>query len=289
MRIAKGVITAAGHAQRRIPLQTLVDTDGETRTVLAMLINEQVNAGIEEICVVCAPDDEIEYSRAVGDHKRRVRFVTQSEPRGYAHALWSASEFIGQEPFLHLVSDHVYVGRGNRNCAATIVETATEFGCSVSGVQPTHETLVTRFGVVGGSPASERPSLYNVDTVLEKPTPTEAEEKLLVSGLRSSYYLAFFGMHVLTPAVVEIIHGQLQGPSPQSASVSAALNTLIGMERYLALRVSGQRYDLGSRYGLLNAQFALTLAGKDREEVLGMLLTLLATGSQTNGGSPDGE
>ena len=49
--------------------------------------------------------------------------------------------------------------------------------------------------------------LYQVDTVLEKPTPTEAEQKIDVPGLRSGYYLGFFGMHVLTPAVQRILGG----------------------------------------------------------------------------------
>jgi len=40
--------------------------------------------------------------------------------------------------------------------------------------------------------------------------------------------------------------------------------------------MSGQRYDLGSRYGLFTAQFALALSGKDREEVLGQILEVLA-------------
>src|SRR5207237_3643817 len=130
MRISKGVITAAGAAQRRIPLQTLVDSDGITRTVLAMLVNEIVTAGVEEICVVVAPGDEAEYARAVPDHASRLRFVSQTGPAGYARALLCAQRFTNNEPFLHLVSDRVDVGHPGTGCAATLLNIASEASCS---------------------------------------------------------------------------------------------------------------------------------------------------------------
>src|SRR5947207_336815 len=117
MRITKGVITAAGEAQRRIPLQTLVDSDGVTRTVLSMLLNEIISAGVEEMCVVVAPGDEPEYARAASEHASRIRFVPQQNQKGYAQALWCARELLKDEPFLHLVSDHVYVSRCGETCA----------------------------------------------------------------------------------------------------------------------------------------------------------------------------
>jgi UTP--glucose-1-phosphate uridylyltransferase len=276
MRITKGVITAAGAAQRRLPVQTLVDTDGVTRTVLAMLVNEIVSAGVEEICVVVAPGDEAEYARAVPDHAARIRFVPQAGAPGYAQALLCAQSFTKDDPFLHLVSDHVYVNANGSSCASTLVQIASEANCSVSAVQATHESLISRFGVVMGQATGDRGSVYAVERVAEKPTPTEAEENLVVSGLRSAYYLAFFGMHVFTPTLLDII-------SQKGGSVSAALNSLLSHERYLAVRVTGDRYDLGPRYGLLTAQLALTFAGKDREEVLTSLVGLLASRSLRGG------
>ena len=53
---------------------------------------------------------------------------------------------------------------------------------------------------VGGRRVPRQADLYEIDNVLEKPTPSEAEQRLLVPGLRAGYYLCFFGMHVLTPA-----------------------------------------------------------------------------------------
>lgn len=275
MKIKKGLITAAGDRQRRIPLQTLVDRDGSTRAVLAMLVNEILSAGIEEICIVIPAGEQEAYERAVPDHLSRIHFVAQPQISGYASAVWCAKDFLARDPFLHLVGDHVYISSSGKTWAARLVEIASAQECSVSAVQPTHESLISRFGVIGGNPVGDQKSLYTVDTVIEKPTPTQAEQRLIVSGLRAGYYLAFFGMHVFTPAVLDILEEQTR-TDPGCASVSAALHMLGARERYRAWQVSAHRYDLGPRFGLLNAQLALALSGRDRDEVLSSLVSLLS-------------
>jgi UTP--glucose-1-phosphate uridylyltransferase len=272
MKVRKGVITAAGDRSRRIPLQTLVDRDGSTRTVLAMLVNEIASAGIAEICIVIPPGQLETYRAAVNDAPARVAFVEQPPLPGYASALRAAGEFTGADPFLHLVGDHVYIGPKQKGWAARLVEVAAAQQCSVSAVQATHESQISRFGVVGGTPVSGDLALYRIDAIVEKPTPTEAEQRLIAPGLRAGYYLAFFGMHVLTPGMLDILRGQ-----GDDGSVSDALHQLASKEKYLAWQVSGHRYDLGPRYGLLNAQLALALTGRDRDEVLSSLVGLIGT------------
>ncbi|MGA2499761.1 MAG: UTP--glucose-1-phosphate uridylyltransferase, partial [Tepidisphaeraceae bacterium] len=115
-----------------------------------------------------------------------------------------------------------------------------------------------------------------VESVLEKPAPTQAEQTLIVPGLRAGHYLCFFGMHVLTPAVMEIL-GDLISQSPdRKVQLSDALALLARRERYLALELRGQRHNIGVKYGLLMAQLALALDGNDREETLSQLIELLA-------------
>jgi UTP--glucose-1-phosphate uridylyltransferase len=118
--------------------------------------------------------------------------------------------------------------------------------------------------------------MYRVETVIEKPTPTEAEQRLLVPGLRAGYYLCFFGMHVLTPAIIDILGRQLAGRDLEAVTLSSALAELARQEQYLAVEAPGHRYDLGARFGLFTAQMALALSGSDRETVLSQLLELLA-------------
>jgi UTP--glucose-1-phosphate uridylyltransferase len=275
MQIKKAVITAAGESQRRLPLQTVIDRDGVTRTVLAIAVNEILNADIEEICIVVWPGDETAFSQAVPKSGGSVRFIAQPEPRGYGHALYCAREFTRDEPFLHLVSDHLHVGNG-RGCAAEVVSVAAAEACSVSAVRATHERSISSFGVVGGQPITRRQNLYTVTNVLEKPTPTEAEQRLIAPGLRAGYYLAFFGLHVLTPIVLDTLGAVLKDESVQRPVLSHALAALAQKERYLALQVDAERYDLGAPYGLLAAQLALALSGRDRDEVLTLIVNLLA-------------
>jgi UTP--glucose-1-phosphate uridylyltransferase len=275
LRIRKAVITAAGRNQRALPLQTLIDRDGCEKSVLGILIEQALSANVEEICVVVWPGDESRYAQAAGNRSGAVRFIPQEQPLGYGDALYCAREFVGNDPFLHMVGDHLYVNASSHG-VQQLVEIAEAEECSVSGVQPTRESLLPRFGAVAGRRLPDRSGLYRVETVIEKPTPTEAEQRLMVPGIRAGYYLCFFGLHVLTPTVMDLLERLLAGEPGGAVTLSTALAELARREQYLACEAAGRRYDLGARYGLLIAQMALALNGKERSLVLSQLLELLA-------------
>ena len=272
MKINKTVITAAGKEQPRLPLQRLVDRDGIAKSALQIVLEEVIAAGTEEIGLVVRPGDEEDFRRAAGPLASRLQFIVQPTPLGYGHALRCARQFTGREPFLHLVSDHLCVSATAHRCAQQLVTVAAAENCAVSAVQATRESLLPYYGVIGGRRVPQHSHLYEIETVVEKPTPTEAEQQLLVPGLRAGHYLCFFGMHVLTPAVMDL----LEEAGADCRQLSPALAKLAQRERYLACEIQGHRYNLGVTYGLLTAQFALALAGKDRDEVLAQLLELLA-------------
>jgi UTP--glucose-1-phosphate uridylyltransferase len=274
MEVLKAVITAAAPKQRKLPLQTLIDRQGFNKTLLELLIEEVMTAGINDICIIVQPGDEIPYGQAIGAHTHNVTFLQQRKPLGYGHALYTASSFTGREPFLHLVGDHLYVNRGNDSSARHLVEFAKKNDCAVSTVQPTREHLIPNFGVVGGKRLHGVNDVYQVERVIEKPTPTQAEQELFVPGLRAGYYLCFFGMHVLTATVMELLGKELK--SNQKIPLSVALNQLAQSEQYLALERRDLRYDLGEKYGLLKAQLALVLHGKDRDRILNELVEFFA-------------
>lgn len=283
MEITKAVITAAGKGQRTLPLQTLIDSDGAEKSVLTILIEEVLRAGIEEIGIVVRPGDERAYAAESGDHAGRLHFLHQDPPLGYGHAVFCARAFVGDDPFLHLVGDHIYVGRRGASCAERLVQIASAEACAVSAVQSTREHLLPYYGAVGGARIRERADLYRIETVMEKPTPTKAEQQLIVSGLRAGYYLCFFGMHILTPSIFSILGDLLEATDDQrDVWLGDALNILAQREQYLALEMHDQRYDLGVRYGLMTAQLALALSGRDRDLVLANLLELLAVREMGN-------
>lgn len=272
MKINKAVITVAGRQQRTLPLQTLIDRDGVEKSVLQIIIEEVLRARVDQIGLVVRPGDETAYAEVAGEHAGRLHFMPQTEPLGYGHAVSCAREFVGEEPFLHLVGDHLYLSRTAKGCAQQLVEMAASQACAVSAVQPTRESLLPYYGVAGGPRLAGPADLYRVETVIEKPTPTEAEQHLIVPGLRAGHYLCFFGMHVLTPTVMEILAEGATG----GVTLSEALHQLAGREQYLAMELPGWRYDVGVKYGLLSAQLALALSGQDRELVLAQLVELLA-------------
>jgi len=274
MKIRKAVITAAGRNQRTLPLQTLIDRDGVEKSVLRIILDEVLTAKIEEICVIVIPGDETAYTQAAGELGSIIRFIPQQEAIGYGHALYCARDFVRQDPFLHLVGDHLYVSSGAESCAQQLVRVAEAQACAVSAVQPTRENVIQHYGAVAGRRVHGDQDLYRIETVIEKPTPTEAEQKLIVPGMRAGHYLCFFGMHALTPAAMEILAHQLQ--RQQAAPFSSALAELARHEQYLALDTPNRRYDVGVKYGLLRAQLALALSGRDRAEVLSQLVEAVA-------------
>ncbi|MCG3212458.1 MAG: UTP--glucose-1-phosphate uridylyltransferase [Anaerolineae bacterium] len=285
MKITKAVITAAGRKQRTLPLQTLIDRDSAEKSVLGIIVEETLRAGVEEICVVVRPGDEAAYAAVAGDHAGRLHFVQQQDSLGYGHAIYCAKEFVGGDPFLHLVGDHLYVSRTEKGCAQQLVDVAQAENCAVSAVQATRESMLPYYGAVGGSRVPGRADLYRVETVIEKPTPTTAEQRLIVSGLRAGHYLCFFGMHVLTPTVLDILGRQIEAAGAAGGvTLSSALAELAQREQVLALEKQDWRYDVGVKYGLLTAQLALALNGQDRDEVLSRLLELLAVRELGAGG-----
>ncbi len=284
MPVRKAVITTAARSQRTLPLQTLIDGDGNEKSLLRILIEQSIAAGVEDIAVVVFPGDERSYAESAATYGSSVTFIPQLEPRGYGHAIHCAHSFTGDDAFLHIVGDHLYVSTGDTPSARRLVELAQKERCTVSGVRVTRESLLSRFGTVGGRRISQLNNVYRIDTVIEKPTPTEAEQHLLVSGIRSGYYLCFSGIHVLTPSVMEILERKLAADPQARITLVDALTVLAGQEQYLAMEDDGRRYDLGAPYGLLIAQLALALNGRHRGEVLTQMLELLADRELDNAG-----
>ncbi len=186
----------------------LVDRDGLTKPVLQVIAEEALESGIEEIGVVVAPGDEAAYRRLLRNYAEnlragfrgepwaeaqarrlvemegRLRFAEQAEPRGYGHAVHCAKGLVGDEPFLLLLSDHVYILRREPAAVRQAIRSTwpRAEGCAVSAVQATREHLIHQYGTLAGRRQHDRPDVYAIDTILEKPNPTTAELQLHVPG-----------------------------------------------------------------------------------------------------------
>ncbi|ALJ00775.1 UTP--glucose-1-phosphate uridylyltransferase [Rufibacter tibetensis] len=312
MKVRKAVITAAARGARLYPVADtvqkamlpVVDIDGLPKPTIQIIAEEALASGIEEICVICAPGDGPRYLEAftslrdnllesfkntdwakeeaekVDQLRTCIQFVEQSEPLGYGHAVYCARDFVKDEPFLLLLGDHLYVSNNpTQRSAAQLIELAVQEECAVSAVNPTIEHQIHRYGTLTGKHLPNQKGVYQIDRIIEKPSLSTAELELQTPGLRNGYYLCFFGMHVLTPNVFARLQTQIESGS-QNIQLTTALQELAIAEKYLALEVKGNRYDLSKKQGLLQAQIALGLAGEAHDETLTSMVDLLAEANQ---------
>jgi UTP--glucose-1-phosphate uridylyltransferase len=274
--VKHALITAAGADERRLPLQNLSDRRGDWKPVIVIQIDEMLEAGIEKIGVIIRPADRPAYETVLAPYGQRVALVEQPAPLGYGHAVLCGRDFVGAHPFLLQVSDHLYVGGGEKSCTAQLLEIARAEGCAISAVQPTPESQLCHYGTISGTLAPGRRDLYQIENVIEKPTPTVAEQTCVVSGLRLGHYLCFFGMHVLTPTIFTLLDAAQKASPADKLGLSPALAALASREKYLAARLSGRRADLEARLGVFRAQLALGLHGPARDAILAVLAEELA-------------
>lgn len=308
MRIKKAVITAAARGERLYPVADtiqkamlpIIDIDGLHKPVIQIIAEEAFASGIEELCIICAPGDGERYISAFASLRdnlvksfkgvdwakeeaekidqllSRIQFAEQEQPFGYGHAVYCARDFVNNEPFLLLLGDYLYVSNLlQKRCAAQLVELASQENCSVSAVNPTIEHQIGRYGTLTGKQLPSNTGVYQIDKIIEKPSLSVAELELQTSGLRVGYYLCFFGMHVFTPAIFDILE-QHVARDGSNILLTPALQELAENDKYLALEVKGNRYDLSKKLGWLQAQIALGLAGQAHDETLTSMVDLLA-------------
>lgn len=313
--VRKAVITAAGRGTRQYPASSavqkemfpLVDRDGLTKTVIQIIGEEAIRAGVEEICLVTQPGDEplyidyfqgmteetfaafknkpwaIEAADHLADFGRRLHFVSQDSPEGYGHAVYQAREFVGDEPFLHLLGDHVYIAAAARCCAEQLIALYSESGMdAMSAVQPTPEKLLHLFGTMRARPVEELVGVWTVEAIEEKPSASHARAHLRSPGLATGRYLCHFGMHVFPPEIFDALghhidHDIRVGGEIQLTNAQDFMRReLLGSGRYGACEIEGRRFDTGIPYGLMETQIGLALAGMHRGEIVESIALLLA-------------
>lgn len=277
MRFKKAIIPMGSPVHGDLPLQHVTIADGTTKRVAALQIEELLAAGIDQVALVTRAGSEPFFGELKEQFGKALVSVEQREPRGFGDAVLCAEEWVDGEPFIVQVCDHVFITHAASSCTSQIIEVALREGCAVSGVQANSESQLPYFGAIGGSRVKSDARLYHIETVLEKPTPTVAEEQCMIPGLRQGMYLQLFGTHALSPGVFEILREQKAALAPgEKLGLTESLAVLAAREKYLALEVDGQRVDLEGPFGLLRAQLALALCGPRRDEVLRLILEEVA-------------
>jgi UTP--glucose-1-phosphate uridylyltransferase len=311
-KVRKAVITAAGRGTRQYPASTavqkemfpLVDRDGLTKPVIQIIGEEAIESGIEEICIITQPGEEPQYreyfrrmtdeesrgfrgkdwailaSEKLGAFGERLHFAEQKSAEGFGHAVYQAKQFVGDEPFLLLLGDHVYISDTKDRCALQLIRVFEQYMLdAVSGVQPTVERLLHLFGTIRGAPIDAARGVYKAELIIEKPTIEQAREQLVTPMLPAGNYLAHFGMHVFSPRIFNSLEYLIKSNIREKGEIqltAAQEHMRQNTQKYWAVVSQGQRYDTGIPYGLMETQLALSLNGVHRTEICEAIARILA-------------
>jgi UTP--glucose-1-phosphate uridylyltransferase len=265
-------------------LLPLVDRDGLCKPTIQVIVEECLGAGIEEVCIVVErggqgpfrehfrafTDDEKHVfekkpdlyaaGERLGEISERISYVEQPSPEGFGHAVYQAKDWVGDEPFVLLLGDHVYTTRtGVPSPVAQLIAVADETGGSVTGVLLDPESEVTATGVLKCEPrkpdlAADAPGQsYNILRLKEKPTPDEARATLRTDGVKDGFYLCHFGIHLFTTDIFGCLGHLIQNDIRVKNEFQLTSGQELLLERslsgagtpYGAVFLDAQRWDTG--------------------------------------------
>ena len=283
MEVRTAVIPAAGWGTRMLPaskavpknLLPLVD-----RPMIHYIVEEAVDAGLTRIVLVTSPgkdaladyfspSPELEAflrekgrSHLLAPVQRLMdaaefRSVSQEEALGLGHAVLTARDAVGDEPFAVLLPDDLIVD--DVPAIGRLVAVARERGASVVAVEEVPMERISAYGAIDPREVSE--GLYEVLGLVEKPPPDEAPSNL-----------GIVGRYVLTPEVFPALE-QVQPGAGGEIQLTDGLVRLVEEQGVFAHRLQGTRYDAGTPVGLLQASVALALR---REEMASQVREALA-------------
>ena len=123
MQVRKAVITAAAPDQNRLPLQQLVDRDGDDKTALQLIVEETLPPASKRSVLSSGRATNRPIRRRPATSWAACDLSSNRSP-GYADAILRAKSFVGDDPFLHLVGDHLYLSATEMPCAKQLVQMA---------------------------------------------------------------------------------------------------------------------------------------------------------------------
>lgn len=272
-KIKKAIIPAAGlgtrflPATKAMPKEMLPILDKPT---IQYIVEEAARAGIEDIIIVTG-----KHKRAIEDHfdiqkelettlfekgklelldrvqystdLANIFYVRQKEQKGLGHAIHTAKQFIGNDPFAVLLGDDIV--ESDNPAIKQLMDQYEETGKSVIGVQTVPESETHRYGII--EPKSQDERLYEVKRFVEKPEQGTAPSNL-----------AIMGRYVLSPKIFDYLETQTEGNGGE-IQLTDAIERLNKDDKVYAYDFEGQRYDVGEKIGFVKTTIEFAL--KDEE------------------------
>ncbi|HEY97192.1 MAG TPA: UTP--glucose-1-phosphate uridylyltransferase GalU [Dehalococcoidia bacterium] len=273
MKIRKAVIIAAGYGTRFLPatrsqpkeMLPLVD-----RPIIQYNVEEAINSGIEQVIFVTARgkhtmedyfDDCFELEQVLerkGDEERLqqmrevsrmadVCYIRQKKQLGIGHAILTAKDIIGNEPFAVMLPDDIIDSKVPT--LKSMIDIYSKYGAGVVAVERVSKEDTRKYGVIEPKDVSQ--GVYEVLSLVEKPEPEKAPSRL-----------GIVGRYMLTPEIFEAIKITPPGAGNE-IQITDAMQILLKTQKLYAYELEGLRYDTGSPLGWLKANIAFALKRDD--------------------------
>ncbi|TGE31477.1 UTP--glucose-1-phosphate uridylyltransferase GalU [Desulfosporosinus sp. Sb-LF] len=278
-KIRKAVIPAAGLGTRFLPFtksqpkEMLPIIDKPT---IQFIIEEAVNSGIDSIIIITgrnkrAIEDHFDYSIELETFLKNtgkqdlldivqdiskladIHYIRQKEALGLGHAIYTARKFIGNEPFAVLLGDDVIYSE--IPCLKQMITVYEQYGTPVLGVQQVSQEDVSKYGIVDGEVKCDR--IYKARNLIEKPNPKDAP----------ATRLAIMGRYIISPDIFDILENLTPGKGGE-IQLTDGLRELSKKHDILAYDFKGRRYDVGDKFGFLQANIEYGLRSKEFSDTL---------------------
>ncbi|MDP4144454.1 MAG: UTP--glucose-1-phosphate uridylyltransferase GalU [Bacillota bacterium] len=278
MNVKKAIIPAAGLGTRFLPatkaqpkeMLPIVD-----KPTIQYIVEEAVASGIEEILIITGRnkrtiEDHFDKSVELEDelqnsHKEEllelvqdisnlvnIHYIRQKEPRGLGHAISLAKTFVGKEPFAVMLGDDIV--DSEVPCLKQLIDCYDEYKTSIIGVQPVNKEDVYKYGIINGKEIEKR--VFKINDMVEKPKVEEAPSNI-----------AILGRYIINPDIFEILDNTKPGKGGE-IQLTDALKELLKQEAMYAYSFEGKRYDVGDKFGFLQANIEYALKREGLRESL---------------------
>ena len=277
-KLRKAVIPVAGFGTRLFPATKclkkdffpIMDKDGILKPVILILLEQLLNAGIEEICLVIGeneqflydsffkslpkdhynklPDDKKKYEDIIESLQRHITYVVQKEKLGFGHAVFQSCVFAADEPVLLLLGDMIYNTSSEKNCMQQMIDVYEKYGKPIISIHSVPKSDVIHYGIMTGSWDDTEQKVLRLTEISEKPTVQYAEDFLCVPTKKSKQnFYAVFGQYILTKEVYDqlgenINNNLLENGEFQLTTALEQVREKSGMLGYL---IDGVSYDVG--------------------------------------------
>jgi UTP--glucose-1-phosphate uridylyltransferase len=276
--IKKAVIPAAGFGTRFLPATKALPKEMlpiVDKPNLQYIIEEAIASGIEDIIIVTGRN-----KKSMEDHFDKsielelllkktgklelletvenisnlvdIHYMRQKEPLGLGHAILCTKKFIGNEPFAVLLPDDII--DAEVPALKQMMGKYEEVQSSILGVNEVPNEDVHKYGIVDYSEAEN--NLFSVKKLVEKPSIQNAPSNQ-----------AIVGRYILTPGIFDELE-KVQPDSKGEIQLTDAIDSLLMKESIYSYIFEGKRYDVGDKFGFLQATFDFALKRDDLREPL---------------------